>query len=111
METLRINAWSSPRNISTAFMYAFAQRPDTQVVDEPLYAHYLSQTDSKATHPGRHEILNSQSADGNEVVQNVLLGPSSKPIVLCKQMTHHLIKLDRSFLQDMEQSIEVDLSG
>ena len=33
--------WSCPRNVSTALMYAFAQREDTQVFDEPLYAHYL----------------------------------------------------------------------
>ena len=39
--TLRIQLWSGPRNVSTALMYSFAQRPDTRVVDEPLYAHYL----------------------------------------------------------------------
>ena len=36
--------WSSPRNISTALMYSFAQREDTEVVDEALYAHYLLQS-------------------------------------------------------------------
>ena len=38
---LRLNIWSGPRNISTALMYSFAQRSDTQVIDEPLYGHYL----------------------------------------------------------------------
>jgi len=33
----KISLWSGPRNISTAIMYSFAQRYDTQVVDEPLY--------------------------------------------------------------------------
>jgi len=37
---IRINLWSSPRNVSTALMYSFAQRLDTTVVDEPLYAYY-----------------------------------------------------------------------
>ena len=32
--------WASPRNISTALMYSFAQRSDVKVLDEP-YAHYL----------------------------------------------------------------------
>ena len=45
-EPVRIALWSGPRNISTALMYAFAQRADTRVVDEPLYAHYLSTTDA-----------------------------------------------------------------
>ena len=33
--------WASPRNISTALMYSFAQRSDVKVLDEPFYAHYL----------------------------------------------------------------------
>ena len=28
--------WSGPRNVSTALMYAFAQRPDTSVVALPF---------------------------------------------------------------------------
>ena len=98
----RINAWSSPRNISTAFMYAFAQREDTRVVDEPLYAYYLSKTDSPVAHPGRDRILPSQSQDGAEVVKEVLLGPYDRPVVLFKQMAHHLIHLDERFLLEME---------
>ena len=35
----RINLWSGPRNVSTAVMYAFRERSDTSVVDEPLYAY------------------------------------------------------------------------
>ena len=45
--------WSGPRNVSTALMYSFAQRPDTRVVDEPLYGHYLRV--SGAEHPGDQE--------------------------------------------------------
>ena len=37
----KIMLWSSPRNISTALMYSFAQREDTSVMDEPFYAYYL----------------------------------------------------------------------
>ena len=49
--------WSCPRNISTALMYSFAQRKDTRVIDEPLYAHYLKKSGAK--HPGRDEVLNT----------------------------------------------------
>ena len=40
----RIAMWSGPRNISTAMMRSWGNRPDTHVCDEPLYAHYLDHT-------------------------------------------------------------------
>jgi len=94
--TKRINLWSGPRNISTAMMYSFAQRSDTQVVDEPLYAHYLKITG--ANHPGKEEVLQSQENDGNKVVKEIILGDCDKPILFCKQMTHHMVNMDLSFL-------------
>ena len=42
MDALRIAAWSGPRNISTAMMRSWENRPDCCVVDEPLYAAYLA---------------------------------------------------------------------
>jgi hypothetical protein len=96
MEPLRINLWSGPRNVSTALMYSFAQRSDTRVVDEPLYAHYLRV--SGAQHPGRDDVLRAQSSDGAAVVRDVIFAPSDRPVVLFKQMAHHLVALDRAFL-------------
>ncbi|HRH60285.1 MAG TPA: hypothetical protein PL045_06925 [Chitinophagaceae bacterium] len=96
MTIKRINLWSSPRNISTAMMYSFAQRPDTIVFDEPLYAHYLSVTG--IDHPGKEEILQSQENDGDKVVQHLMLKDYEKPVAFFKQMTHHLVSLDESFL-------------
>ena len=49
MQTQRICLWSGPRNISTALMYAFGQRSDTEIIDEPLYAHYLHVTGAENT--------------------------------------------------------------
>lgn len=77
-------------------MYAFAQRPDTRVVDEPLYAHYLRVTGIE--HPGREEVLTAQDADGERVVREVILGEYEAPVVFFKQMAHHLVELDRGFL-------------
>lgn len=93
---MRICLWSGPRNVSTALMYSFGQREDTLVVDEPLYAHYLRV--SGVDHPGRERVLGHQDADGERVVRDVLLGPSPKPILFAKNMAHHLVDLDRSFL-------------
>lgn len=97
----RINLWSSPRNISTALMYSFANRTDCQVHDEPLYAHYLHV--SGKDHPGRKAILHSQNQNGSQVVTDLLLKEKrEKPIQLFKQMTHHLVQLDLSFLPEMK---------
>ena len=88
---IRISLWSGPRNVSTALMYAFAQRNDTQVFDEPLYAHYLSKTDADSFHPGATDILQAQENDGTKVVHNLLLGESESPVVFFKNMAHHLV--------------------
>lgn len=93
---LRLNVWSGPRNVSTALMYSFAQRSDTRVVDEPLYAHYLRV--SGAPHPGREAVLATQEQDGDKVVRDVILGPCDRPVAFFKQMAHHLVGLDRAFL-------------
>ena len=95
---LRINVWSGPRNVSTALMYSFAQRADTRVVDEPLYAHYLRA--SGAAHPGRDEVLAAQENDARRVIDDVILGPCDRPVLFLKQMTHHLVaEIPRDFLR------------
>ena len=43
-QPVRVAMWSGPRNISTAMMRSWENRPDTVVVDEPLYAAYLART-------------------------------------------------------------------
>ncbi len=96
-DVLRLCLWSGPRNVSTALLYSFAERADTRVVDEPLYAHYLRV--SGADHPGRDEVLRAQEVDGSKVVRDVVLGPCDRPVLFQKHMAHHLVALDRSFLR------------
>ncbi len=96
MPTLRINLWSGPRNVSTALMYSFAQRSDTRVLDEPLYAHYLRVSD--ADHPGKQAVLDAMINDGERVVREVMLGPCDRSVLFMKQMAHHLVELDHNFL-------------
>ena len=81
-------------------MYSFAQRGDTTVVDEPLYAHYLSKTDADEYHPGADEVLESQDQDGAAVVRDVVLSDYKTPVVFFKMMTHHLVHLDWSFMRE-----------
>lgn len=100
--TLRIAMWSGPRNISTAMMRAFDSRGDCYVVDEPLYAAYLSATG--IAHPMRDEVLQSQSTDWREVVAE-LRGdpPGGAPLFYQKHMTHHLLPdMGRDWLDRVE---------
>ena len=60
-DVLRIAVWSGPRNISTAMMRAWENRPDCAVVDEPFYAHYLAATG--AAHPAREEVIAAGETD------------------------------------------------
>jgi len=96
--------WSGPRNVSTALMYSFAQRPDTRVVDEPLYGHYL-QT-SGANHPGGADVMRSMDCDGDSVMRNLLDNEvQDQPVLFIKHMAHHLIELDLSFLEKTQNAI------
>ena len=100
METLRIAAWSGPRNISTAMMRSWENRTDTCVVDEPLYAHYLRETG--LDHPGRDEVLEHHDANWEAVVEQ-LIGPCENSVFYQKHMTHHLLpNISRDWLCDVE---------
>lgn len=89
-EPVRLAMWSGPRNISTAMMRSFENRPDCAVVDEPLYAHYLRATG--VDHPGREEVISTHEPDWERVVES-LLGPvpSARSVWYQKHMAHHLL--------------------
>lgn len=88
MKKTRIAMWSGPRNISTAMMRSFENRPDTTVTDEPFYAHYLDKTG--LDHPGKEDVLMSQSTAWDEV-SDMCTGeiPEEKPIWYQKHMAQH----------------------
>jgi hypothetical protein len=118
----RLSVWSGPRNVSTALMYAFRQRRDAVVFDEPLYGHYLAT--SGAVHPGGDVVLAAMDTDGERVVREVLLGdappagpgtlgfarngvpgrqPPERNVRVYKSMAHHLRGLEHlDFLTGME---------
>ena len=87
---MKISMWSGPRNLSTAMMYAFANRGDCAVVDEPFYAAYLARTG--LDHPMREQILSSQPQD-SDIVARSLIGsiPGDLPYFYQKHMTQHMI--------------------
>ncbi len=99
---MRIAMWSGPRNISTAMMRSWGNRDDCTVVDEPLYAFYLSSTG--LDHPGRAETLSSQPHDWQTVAE-YLTGPipDGKTFWYQKQMAHHLLPaVDHAWISQLE---------
>lgn len=88
--TVRIAMWSGPRNISTAMMRAFENRPDTAVSDEPFYAAYLAATG--LDHPMRDAVLASQPTDWRAVARAMAgEAPGDARVWYQKHMTHHML--------------------
>lgn len=101
----RIHLLSNPRNLSTALMYSFAQRPDAAVVDEPLYARYLSRV--QVDHPGQAAVLNSQSHNAQDIFQQVFERKQVQELLFIKNMTAHLVDLDFSFMDALTNIIYI----
>ena len=88
-DAVRVAMWSGPRNISTAMMRAFENRPDTVVVDEPLYAAYLARTG--IDHPARGAVLESQPTDIAAAIAGLFAPlPAGRRIHYAKHMAHHI---------------------
>lgn len=87
-----LNLISGPRNISTALMYSFAQRPDTRVIDEPFYAAYLKKTG--VDHPGKEEVMAAQPVNEEDVFEQIM-ALSRLSVVFIKNMAHHMETMDK----------------
>jgi hypothetical protein len=77
-------------------MRSFENRPDTVVVDEPLYAYYLARTG--VDHPGRDEVIASMPTDWRTVLSQLTTAPlpDAATVYYQKHMTHHLLpEIDR----------------
>jgi hypothetical protein len=101
---VRVAMWSGPRNVSTALMRSFDARPDTVVVDEPLYACYLAATE--LAHPGRELVLASQPTDWREVARQLTAPlPAGRTVQYQKHMAHHLLPdIERGWLTSLKHA-------
>ncbi|HZC70910.1 MAG TPA: hypothetical protein VE442_09465 [Jatrophihabitans sp.] len=101
--TVRLAMWSGPRNISTALMRSWENRPDCAVVDEPLYAYYLNETG--LNHPARAEVIAAGEPDWRAVVAE-LTSAEPASIYYQKHMTHHLIpQLPRDWIGSLTNAL------
>ena len=79
-------------------MYAFAQRADARVVDEPFYAYYLAKTGKE--HPGRAETLASQPLDIGEIMDG-LDQLKDRDLLFVKNMSKHMQLLPPALFSEM----------
>ena len=98
----RIAMWSGPRNLSTALLRAWENRPDAWVVDEPLYAYYLEHTGKD--HPGRAAVIASQPTDWRTVARSLVAERrGSLTIFYQKHMAHHLLpEVERGWIDVLD---------
>jgi len=92
-----INLISGPRNLSTALMYAFAQRDDFNVLDEPFYGYYLKNTKTEVDHPATADILRTMDLKEEVVIESIQLLSGLKHVFV-KGMAHHYIDKKPDFI-------------
>lgn len=99
-----INLISGPRNLSTALMYSFAQREDTNVLDEPFYGYYLQNASLDNEHPSQKEILQTMELKEERVIEEIN-SLSEKKLVFVKGMAHHYLTDSPNFILNWENVI------
>lgn len=82
-----IHSWSAPRSLSTCLMYSFAQRDDTEALDEPLYANFLRYHGNIVQRPYTDQLLSEVEPDVNKLVKDVIFGPGLKTYRYCKHIS------------------------
>ena len=94
-----IAMWSGPRNLSTAMMYAFGNRPDCVAWDEPFYAFSLIHHGND--HPMRDRIIAANDGEWDRLVARCL-APAERPLFYQKHMTHHMLPgFDRGWIKGL----------
>lgn len=95
------NLIAGPRNLSTAIMYAFAQRKDMQVIDEPFYGYYLKNAVLNIAHPSHNEVLESMELQEEKII-DAINSRAEKSALFLKGMAHHYLTDAPEFILDWE---------
>lgn len=92
--------WSGPRNISTAMMRAWENRADTDVIDEPFYAHFLAHTG--LDHPMADAIVAAGETDWRRVVERISTPPGAGILYQKHIATHWLEHYSTEWLSALD---------
>ncbi len=94
--------WSAPRCLSTALMYAFAQRQDTRVLDEPLFGYFLDHTGVER--PSRQEALQQMDHNASRIFSSFKI-PDDRPYLFLKNMANHCEGLSLSKIENFRNVV------
>lgn len=90
-------------------MYAFAQRRDTLVFDEPLYASYLAANPRK-TRPYRDELLRVDETNASCVIRDTLLGASIPSWFLTEGRPSPTVRFYKHIASQLPPGLSADLA-
>ncbi|HBB48342.1 MAG TPA: sulfotransferase family protein [Flavobacteriaceae bacterium] len=99
-----IHLISGPRNISTALMYSFAQRPDFFVLDEPFYGYYLAHVKDREPHPMEQEILDTMPQNHQAVLDQIHARAATQNVFV-KNMAHHCLEQQPFYMNHWQNVI------
>ena len=97
-----IAMWSGPRNLSTALMRSFGNRPDCYVTDEPFYAYYLKH--SNINHPMKKKIILNGNTNLKSIIDHITGSvPENKLIWYQKHMAqHNILDFDLNWIHKLQ---------
>ena len=99
-----INLIAGPRNLSTALMYAFAQRNDCTVLDEPFYGYYLTKGTVHVDHPSANEIVATMELDPAKIIAQINTLAEQRHVFV-KGMAHHYLDTAPDFIFNWQNII------
>lgn len=100
IEPKRIALWSGPRDIATAVLYAFAQREDTTVTDEPLFGYYLGFTGIDI--PFRQEVIDKMEIDPHKIIDMLVNCDLNKDVLFVKNKSNQAVGLQWDFMTSFD---------
>ena len=89
---------ATPRNLSTALMYSFAQRKDTSVIDEPFFGVFLENGES--FRPSRTETLASWPQVYDSAIHWINEEKARSQTVFLKNMASHHLGFPLTYLSE-----------
>src|SRR5690606_39236952 len=95
-QPFRIALWSGPRDIATALLYAFAQREDTSVTDEPLFGYYVGF--SGIDLPFRDEVIKRMEIDPQKILSMLVNCDLNTPNLFIKNKSNQAVGLQWDFM-------------
>ena len=99
----RIALWTGPRDLSALLLKSFAQREDTNTVDEPLFPYYVGFTGLDV--PFRKELFEKNEHDPIKIIDLLTKCDLNKEVLVVKNKSSQVVGLNWEFMLDFDNVI------